>query len=203
MKKLKIVSISSELSPFSKSGGLADVARSLPKALSRLKHSIIAITPLYGKIIDKKKYNLQLIFKNIPVVLGGIEASLRRIPHYDFWSDKLRNSILFDSKADILVYGMGEKAILSIADLLSEGKSIKGITDVPGTVVPIKIPDKEGLILPEYTKQISKGTFHEFNVLFDKNFQNKTIYQKCLGRYLRHNPPQKSLTTKRNSTYLL
>jgi uncharacterized radical SAM protein YgiQ len=149
-----------------------------------------------NRAVIKYTQKIKTIFKNIPVVLGGIEASLRRIPHYDFWSDKLRNSILFDSKADILVYGMGEKAILSIADLLSEGKSIKGITDVPGTVVPIKIPDKEGLILPEYTKQISKGTFHEFNVLFDKNFQNKTIYQKCLGRYLRHNPPQKSLTTK-------
>lgn len=60
---MKIVSISSELAPFSKTGGLADVARSLPKALQRLGHKVIIITPLYGLVIDKKKYNLKLIYK--------------------------------------------------------------------------------------------------------------------------------------------
>ncbi len=149
-----------------------------------------------NRAVIKYTQKIKTLFKNVPVILGGIEASLRRIPHYDFWSDKLRNSILFDSKADVIVYGMGEKSILKIADLISKGKNIKEITDVPGTVIPTKKPDEDGLILPEFKKNISKKTFHDFNVIFDKNFQNKIIYQKCLGRYLKHNPPSKSLTTK-------
>ncbi len=73
-KKLKIVSISSEIAPFSKTGGLADVARSLPKALNRLGHDIIAITPLYGKVIDKKEHNLKLVYENVDVVLNSKET---------------------------------------------------------------------------------------------------------------------------------
>ncbi len=71
MKKLKIVSISSELSPFSKSGGLGDVARSLPKALKRLDNQVICITPLYGKMIDKEKYNLKLVYKNVELRINS------------------------------------------------------------------------------------------------------------------------------------
>jgi starch synthase len=73
-KKLKIVSISPEVAPFSKSGGLADVARSLPKALKRLGHEVIVITPLYGQVIDKKKHNLKLVFNHIKVYLNSEEA---------------------------------------------------------------------------------------------------------------------------------
>ena len=149
-----------------------------------------------NRAVIKYTQKIKTLFKDVPIILGGIEASLRRIPHYDYWSDNLRNSILFDSKADAIVYGMGEKAILALADLISQKKPIKEITDISGTVVPIKEPDAKGLILPEFTKQISKRNFHEFNVLFDKNFQNKIIYQKCLGRYYKHNPPSKSLTTE-------
>lgn len=78
--KLKIVSISSEVAPFSKSGGLADVSRSLPKAIKRLGHDIICITPLYGKIIDKKKHNLKLVYENIKVYFNSKEAM--RINYY-------------------------------------------------------------------------------------------------------------------------
>ena len=73
-KKLKIVSITSEISPFTKTGGLADVARSLPKAIKRLGHDVIIITPLYGKVIDKEKNNLKLIYKDIKVFLNSKEA---------------------------------------------------------------------------------------------------------------------------------
>lgn len=74
MKKLKIVSISSEVAPFSKTGGLADVARSLPKALKRMGHEVIIITPLYGQVIDKKKHNLKLVYDNVKVYLNSTEA---------------------------------------------------------------------------------------------------------------------------------
>ncbi|MDD5295096.1 MAG: glycogen/starch synthase, partial [Patescibacteria group bacterium] len=73
-KKLKIVHIASEVSPFSKTGGLADVARSLPKAQKRLGHEVVVITPLYGQVIDKKKNGLKLIYDNVKVYLNSKEA---------------------------------------------------------------------------------------------------------------------------------
>ncbi|MFC1678260.1 glycogen synthase [Patescibacteria group bacterium] len=85
-KKLKIVSISSEVAPFSKTGGLGDVARSLPKALNRLGHEIIVITPLYGQVIDKKNHKLKLVFENIKVYLNSKEAI--RINYWRGYLDK-------------------------------------------------------------------------------------------------------------------
>jgi len=76
-------------------------------------------------------------YKEAPVIIGGIEASLRRFAHYDYWSDTVRRSILLDSKADILVYGMGEKPLLSIARRLAEGEAIGSITDERGTCVRV------------------------------------------------------------------
>lgn len=73
-------------------------------------------------------------YKNVPVILGGLEASLRRLSHYDYWSDSVRRSVLLDAKADLLVYGMGELAILEIAEMLAEGTPVGEITTVPGTV---------------------------------------------------------------------
>ena len=74
-------------------------------------------------------------YKGIPVVLGGIEASLRRFAHYDYWSDTVKNSVLPDSKADILVYGNGERPIIEIAWRLSQGEDVKSLTDIRGTAV--------------------------------------------------------------------
>ncbi|MEG1773192.1 MAG: YgiQ family radical SAM protein, partial [Clostridia bacterium] len=73
-------------------------------------------------------------YKNVPIILGGIEASLRRLAHYDYWSDTLKRSILLDSGADIISYGMGEHSIIEIADALASGLSIGDITYVDGTV---------------------------------------------------------------------
>ncbi|MFO7731377.1 MAG: YgiQ family radical SAM protein [Spirochaetia bacterium] len=73
-------------------------------------------------------------YKGVPVILGGIEASLRRLSHYDYWSDKLRRSVLLDSKADILVYGMAERAIRTIAHRIAAGEDLRSIRDVRGTV---------------------------------------------------------------------
>ncbi len=78
---------------------------------------------------------LKRLWPDVPVIAGGIEASLRRVAHYDYWQDRLRPSILVDSAADILVYGMGEKPILEIAGRLAAGESVATITDVPQTVV--------------------------------------------------------------------
>ncbi|MFP3367278.1 YgiQ family radical SAM protein, partial [Pseudoalteromonas sp. SIMBA_148] len=72
-------------------------------------------------------------FKDVPIVLGGIEASLRRIAHYDYWQDKVRHSLLVDAKADILLYGNAERAVVEVAHRLSRGESVQDITDVRGT----------------------------------------------------------------------
>ena len=71
---------------------------------------------------------IKQVYKSTPIILGGIEASLRRLSHYDYWSDKLKRSILLDSGADILSYGMGEHSIIEIAEALDAGLDIKDIT---------------------------------------------------------------------------
>ena len=76
---------------------------------------------------------LKELYPDIPILLGGIEASLRRVTHYDYWDDKLRKSILIDSQADLLVYGMGENPLKAIVAELKQGKSINQLTDIPQT----------------------------------------------------------------------
>ena len=82
---------------------------------------------VYSNLIRKR-------FKNAPIIIGGIEASLRRLAHYDYWSDSLRRSVLLDSGADLLIYGMGERAIHQIADALDAGLAVSDLTFIPGTV---------------------------------------------------------------------
>ena len=81
---------------------------------------------MYGNLIRRTH-------KHIAYILGGIEASLRRLAHYDYWSDSLKRSILLDSGADLLIYGMGERAIVEIADALAAGIAVEDITFVDGT----------------------------------------------------------------------
>jgi uncharacterized radical SAM protein YgiQ len=89
-------------------------------------------------------------FPDVPIVLGGIEASLRRLAHYDYWSDKVRRSVLLDSKADLLVYGNGERPIIEVAHRLAAGEAVEAITDVRGTALvrsakaPLVPPEQQG-----------------------------------------------------------
>ncbi|MDX2321740.1 MAG: YgiQ family radical SAM protein, partial [Moritella sp.] len=82
-------------------------------------------------------------YKGVPVVIGGIEASLRRIAHYDYWSDKVRRSVIFDAKADILIYGNAERPLVEVAHRISRGEDISTITDVRGTAFIRKTPLEE------------------------------------------------------------
>ena len=85
---------------------------------------------------------LREAYRDVPLVIGGIEASLRRIAHYDYWSDKIRRSILLDSRADLLLYGNAERAIVDVAHRLAGGESINTIRDLRGTAfVRKRIPD--------------------------------------------------------------
>ena len=109
-------------------------------------------TIVYGNLIRK-------VYKNVPIIIGGIEASLRRLGHYDYWSDKLKRSILLDSGADILSYGMGEKSIVEIADALNSGIEAKDITFIRSTVYKARNLEhlyEDYIMLPSYDEIVEK-----------------------------------------------
>lgn len=92
-------------------------------------------------------------FKGVPVIAGGVEASLRRLAHYDYWSDKVRRSILLDSKADLVVFGMGEEAILEIAARLADGQTVRDLRDMRGVAYALgasESPPEDALVIPSY-----------------------------------------------------
>ena len=152
-------------------------------------------TVVYGNLIRRT-------YKDVPIIIGGIEASLRRLAHYDYWSDKLKRSILLDSQADIISYGMGEKSVVEIADALASGISVKDITFVPGTVYKTKDISGiyEGLILPSYEEMKENPVRYadSFAVQYRNTdpFTSKTLIEEYPHRiYVVQNPPQMPLTT--------
>ncbi|HPS38262.1 MAG TPA: YgiQ family radical SAM protein [Candidatus Cloacimonadota bacterium] len=138
---------------------------------------------------------IKRLFKGVPVIIGGIEGSLRRISHYDYWSDTVKNSLLADTKADILVYGMAEKTLVTILQRLKDGEEIKSLKDIRGTVVfDDPSQEEETAILPASDATKEKRTYHEMYRQFYHEFQSRTLYQLNGGRYIRHNPPAEPLT---------
>lgn len=152
-------------------------------------------------------------YKNIPVIIGGIEASLRRTSHYDYWSNKIRRSILLDSKADLLLYGMGEHSIIEVADLLNSGILIKDIKNVKGSCWAsgkkdevdefIKNSSRQVTFLPTY-EEISKDSaeskqkFAESFVIQEQNTDSinaNILIEQVDSRFLIQNPPAEPLTT--------
>ena len=138
-------------------------------------------------------------FKNskVPIVLGGIEASLRRITHYDYWSNNLRRPLIFDAKADILSYGMGEKSMLELARAIRDKKDwrdIRGLSYISKEI-------KEGYLeLPSYENCVKDKK--EFIKAFETFYHNcdsilsKGLYQKCGDRYLIQNPPSENFSSR-------
>lgn len=141
-------------------------------------------------------------YKDVPIIIGGIEASLRRMAHYDYWSDKLKHSILVDSSADILSYGMGEHSMIEIAEALDSGIDVKDITFVRGTCYRTKdisgLPE-DSIILPDYDS-LSKDRL-EYARSFYTQYINtdpysaKTLVEGYGNRgYVVQNPPAYPLT---------
>ncbi len=133
----------------------------------------------------------------VPIVLGGVEASLRRIAHYDYWNNKIRRSILFDSKADLLVYGMGENAVLEIADRIKSGNDLDNIH---GTCSISKNIINNYIELPSFEDAASDADkfIHMFKEFYNNNdpVSAKGMVQKHGDRYLVHNPPSSYMTTE-------
>lgn len=140
-------------------------------------------------------------YKNIPIVIGGIEASLRRFAHYDYWSDKVRKSILVDSGADLLSFGMSEKQIIEIADSLNNGFDPKYIRHINGTCYicdTIEEVYEDFIEIPSYKKVCdSKEDYAKaFKVQYDEQdpFRGKVLVQKHGDKFVVQNKPEKPLT---------
>ena len=141
-------------------------------------------------------------YKDVPILIGGIEASLRRLGHYDYWSNTMKRSILLDSQADLLMYGMGEKSIVEIAEALNAGMDVQDITYIDGTVFKTKALDESlpTIVLPSFEEiQKNKRTYAESFKLQYGNcdpFTAKRLAERYGKEYVVQNPPQKPLTTE-------
>ena len=142
-------------------------------------------------------------YRDVPVILGGIEASLRRLAHYDYWQNKLKRSILLDSQADLLIYGMGEKAVVEIAEALNSGMDIRDVTYVDGTVYKTSQPDDAvpSLTLPSYGEMVADRAAYarSFAVQYrntDPILSKRLIEPYGEKEFVVQNPPQKPLTQR-------
>ena len=155
---------------------------------------------------------LRQLYPDVPIVLGGIEASLRRLTHYDYWKDCIRKSVLCDSGADIVIYGMGEKQIISIAQALENGRKIKAIKDIPQTAYLCKEIDitewitTNDIVLHSHEECLYNKKFQAENFKHIEEESNKKhaqrILQKVDGQYIVVNPPYPTMTTEEvDATY--
>ena len=149
---------------------------------------------------------LKKLFPDVPVALGGIEASLRRISHYDYWQDKLRKCILVDSGADLILYGMGEKSIVALADAFAQGKTIEEIRKMPQAVFYCKENEIPGgfkdndIILHSHEECLHNKKGQAENVRHLEEEANKVHAQRMIqevdGKYIVVNPPFPLMTTE-------
>ena len=151
-------------------------------------------TVVYGNLIRRT-------YRDIPVIIGGIEASLRRMGHYDYWSDKVRHSFLIDSQADLLLYGMGEHAIVEVADALASGLSVSDITFVRGSVYKHKSEEEvyDALYLPDFDtiasdKEAYARSFYTQYCNTDPYTARRLVERYKDKLYVVQNPPAFPLT---------
>ncbi len=186
-------------------------------SVSKKRRATDAFTP--GGVIGKRPDYATVVYcnlirhtyKNVPIIIGGIDASLRRLAHYDYWSDSLKRSILLDSQADIISYGMGEKSIVEIADALASGLAASDITFIDGTVYKTKkledVYDYE--LLPSYDElkadklNYAKSFYTQYSNT--DPFSGKRLVEPYDGgRYVVQNPPAKPLSqTEMDRVYSL
>ena len=161
--------------------------------------------PEYPTIVYTKI--LKELYPDVPVVLGGIEASLRRVTHYDYWQDSLRRCILCDSGADMITYGMGERVTTELTHLMAEGKNIKEITTLPQTVflcnskeeIPGRVT-KEDIVLHSHEECLKNKRSQAENIRHIEEESNRLCAQRILqqvgNQYVVVNPPFPTMTTE-------
>lgn len=165
--------------------------------------------PEYPTIVYTKI--LKQLYPDIPVVLGGIEASMRRLTHYDYWQDKLQKCILCDAGADMILYGMGAKSVLTLCERLSAGEQIQHIHDIPQTVYLAQKDDIEGgiqeddILLNSHEECVQNKRAQAENFKHIEEESNKIhaqrLIQKVDHQYAVVNPPYPTLTTNEIDAY--
>lgn len=176
-------------------------------SVSKKRRSMDAFTP--GGVMGKRPDYATVVYgnlirrtyKEIPIVIGGIEASLRRLAHYDYWSNTMKRSILLDSQADLLIYGMGEHSMIEVADALNSGIAVRDITFIDGTVYKAKDLDSvyDALTLPAYdeVKEKKEAYARSFYIQYCNTdpYSGKRLVETYGSRqYVIQNPPAKPLT---------
>ena len=138
------------------------------------------------------------IYGSIPIVIGGLEASLRRFAHYDYWQNEVRRSILVDSSANILSYGMGERSMREICRRLASGEPVEHIDNIPGTCVMVQKAPENAVVCPSFEEvRKSKEKFSDATkIQYDEQdpYTGKTVVQGHSLRFVKQNPPAKPLT---------
>lgn len=159
--------------------------------------------------------NIRKIYGDVPIAIGGIEASLRRFAHYDYWDDKVRPSILLDSTADLLMFGMGEKHILEIADRLKNGEDISNLTNIKGTCYAVKTkdykpmpvkecPSFDAVKMPDEKGKIKYAEATKIQQTEHDSVRGKTVIQRHGEYIVVQNPPMPPLSTdEMDSVYSL
>ena len=175
--------------------------------VSKKRRTSDSYTP--GGVIGKRPDHAVVVYCNLirrtykkkPIIIGGIEASLRRMAHYDYWSNRFKHSILLDSQANLISYGMGEKAIVQIAEALDSGMDINDITYIPGTVFKTKDMSLayEPIVLPSFDemKEDKLAYARSFKIQSENTdpFNGKTLVEPYSnGIYVVQNPPQEPMT---------
>ena len=164
-----------------------------------------------GGIMGRRPDRAAIVYSNIVrrlypdsvIILGGLEASLRRFAHYDYWDDKVRHSILFDSQADIIVYGMGENQTIEIADRLNDGYTVEGLRDIRGICYAVKTSEYTPMSVTELpTFERVSSDKKDYAIATRKELdeydavRGKTMIQRDGNRILVQTPPMPPLTTE-------
>ena len=159
-------------------------------------------TIVYSKILKE-------LYPNVPIIAGGIEASMRRLSHYDYWEDRLRPSILLDAPIDILVYGMGELPILQIVERLERGEKIESITDIYQTAILTDLSalpsyDEKNIILNDYNKCLHDKKAQSLNFKHieqqSNRYEGAILWQKYEDKVVKINPMFPPMTQKQIDT---
>lgn len=175
-------------------------------SVSHHRRKTDAFTP--GGVMGKRPDRATIVYCNlirqtyrdVPILIGGVEASLRRLAHYDYWSDQMRRSILLDAQADLLLYGMGERSIREVADGLNSGLRIGDMTYIDGTVYRTGALDDSlpTLVLPDYEalRQNSRQYAESFRIQYRNTdpFTAKRLAEPYGREFVVQNPPQKPLS---------
>ncbi len=186
-------------------------------SVSKKRRQSDAFTP--GGVMGKRPDYATIVYSNLirqtykktPVIIGGIEASLRRLGHYDYWSNKVKRSILMDSGADLLSYGMGERSIIEIADALNSGLDIRDITFIDGTVYKTRNPEMvyDAIRLPSFReiradKETYARSFYTQYCNTDPFAAKRLIEEYDNGIFVVQNTPAKPLSqTEMDRVYSL